>query len=82
MHVSRLKKVEGELLTIVEAAISDKVQREAVKSLVRNCIGELWSWADHSKLEEGSIEAGGTTYQKWLNKQDTSKTATEIQSES
>lgn len=69
MHVSRLQKTEGELLTIIEASISDKVQREAVKSLVRNCIGELWCFAEHAKLPEDSLESGTSTYQKWLRKQ-------------
>lgn len=34
-----MKKLEGKLLTIVEASYSDKEQRESVKSLVRE---NLW----------------------------------------
>lgn len=40
----KLRKVEGKVLTIVDAAISDKQQCEAVKSLIRQEIGELYSW--------------------------------------
>lgn len=40
----KLSKVEGKILTIIDASISDKRQCEAVKSLVRQEIGELYSW--------------------------------------
>ena len=42
-----MKKMQGELLTIVDAISADKVQRDAVKSLVRQscqkCLAELTS---------------------------------------
>ncbi|MCR4291098.1 MAG: hypothetical protein NUV86_12655 [Candidatus Scalindua sp.] len=40
----KLRNVEGQILTIVEAAIADKQQCEAVKSLIRQAIGPLHSW--------------------------------------
>lgn len=40
----KLSNVEGKILTIIEAAIADKTQCEAVKSLIRQEIGSLYSW--------------------------------------
>jgi hypothetical protein len=39
-----IQRVEGRILTIVDASFPDKEQREAVKSLVRTSI---WHWADN-----------------------------------
>lgn len=40
----RLSKAEGKILTIIDASIADKQQCEAIKSLIRQEIGELYSW--------------------------------------
>lgn len=66
MHISKLKRVEGELLTIIEASIPEKKQCEAVKSLVRNSIGYLYSWVDHEPLSQASVNYGSVDHQKWL----------------
>ena len=36
-----MKNLEGRLLTLIEATTSDKTQREALKSLVRQ---NIWEW--------------------------------------
>jgi len=55
-----MKKHQGELLTIVDAVSGDKVQRDAVKSLVRQsiqkCLAELTS-----RLEVIQTKAGEAT---------------------
>ena len=55
-----MKKCQGELLTIVDAVSGDKVQRDAVKSLVRQsiqkCLAELTS-----RLEVIQTKAGEAT---------------------
>lgn len=40
---AQLRFLEGRLLTIVEAAIADQAQREAVKSLVRGEIAQTYN---------------------------------------
>ena len=52
------KRLVGELLTIVDAAFSDRVQRDAVKSQVRQschkCLADLTSRLG-SKAEEAEV---------------------------
>ena len=52
--VSDVRQLEGKMLTIVEAALSDPEQRKAVKDIVRQ---EIWDWAN-SKYPTAT--AGGT----------------------
>jgi len=59
-----MKKMQGELLTIVDAISADKVQRDAVKSLVRQscqkCLAELTSrlTVEQTKAGKTAKEAG------------------------
>jgi len=50
------KQLMGELLTLVEASISDKVQREAVKSFVRQSFKKAMSELS-SQLEKQLVDA-------------------------
>lgn len=70
MHVSKLKRVEGELLTIIEASIPEKKQCEAVKSLVRKSIGYLYSWADFEPLSTEDVNHNSVDHQNWLKEKD------------
>lgn len=51
LPVKRLKNVEGRLLTIIDAVMQSGQQAESVKSLVRQTIGDLYSYADYSQAE-------------------------------
>ena len=58
-----LCNLEGKILTIVDSAISEKTQREATKSLVRqsireiysNCIDWMFSRSNREALPDGTI---------------------------
>ena len=54
-----MKKHQGELLTIVDAISGDKVQRDAVKSLVRQscqkCLAELTSRLTVEQTKAGKV---------------------------
>lgn len=42
LQYEEIRRLEGQMLTIVDASFTDKEQREAVKSIVRN---NIWSWS-------------------------------------
>lgn len=59
--VSQFRYLEGNILTIVDAAFSDREQRKAVKDLVRGHIGRHLNDIEYScfrgRNEDGSIPA-------------------------
>jgi hypothetical protein len=56
LSIGKLSHVEGRILTIIEASIVDKQQCEAVKSLVRQELGVLYSWCSYIPPVTGSTE--------------------------
>jgi hypothetical protein len=42
LQYSEIQRIEGQMLTIMDASFMDKEQREAVKSIVRS---NIWLWA-------------------------------------
>jgi len=42
LQYEEIRRIEGQMLTIIDASFTDKEQREAVKSLVRS---NIWDWA-------------------------------------
>lgn len=42
-----IQELEGKILTVIDASISDPVQRKAIKDLVRPII---WTWAIESNI--------------------------------
>ena len=61
LPLSTLKNVEGKILTILEAIIPQVqdggIQLEATKSLIRQEIGRLYSWATNKEnLESGNLK--------------------------
>lgn len=42
-----IQELEGKILTVIDASISDPVQRKAIKDLVRPMI---WTWAIESNI--------------------------------
>ena len=69
------KKLMGELLTLVEATYSDKVQREAVKSFVRQsctkALKELAEQLDKQQVDQKTVSNLTATVDVKLIKGDT-----------
>lgn len=46
----RMKGVEGEILTLVDASVADPTQRKAMKDIVRKT---LWVWIQEANMLDG-----------------------------
>ncbi len=58
VRTSDIRYLEGSLLTLIEAMMSDPAQRKAAKDLIRQT---LWDWAN-VKFDTAVATAHGVTY--------------------
>lgn len=58
VRVSDIRYLEGNMLTLIEAMMSDPAQRKAAKDLTRQT---LWDWAN-VKYETAATTKHGVTY--------------------
>lgn len=53
LQYDEIRRIEGQMLTIIDAAFTDREQREAVKSIVRS---NIWDWAKNLSVQNWNNE--------------------------